>query len=181
MGANQNSLRELGLYPKMDPTRLSSGHRVPDLCLTLTGPLHQVFYSFHDPHHCPSYHTYHLHTMRKANVILHTNKDNSIEPRICPGFEFKAWHVNYSSQSNQGTDHLVSHPVSRLRVIRHNRTKHRESGTRQQNCFYLCYSCRLQHTFWILYGDRIPHRDLGPTIHVFDTGGGRSRSSSVAS
>jgi hypothetical protein len=90
MGANQNFLRELGLYSKMDPTRLSSDHRVPDLCLTLTGPLHQVFYSFHDPHHCPSCHTYHLHTMRKANVILHTNKDNSIEPRICPGFEFKA-------------------------------------------------------------------------------------------
>jgi hypothetical protein len=37
------------------------------------------------------------------------------EPPKCPGFEFKALQVNDSSQSNQGTDHLVSQspPLSR--------------------------------------------------------------------
>jgi hypothetical protein len=54
------------------PTSRSSDHQVPDLCLTISGPLHQVSYSFHDPHRCPPYHTYHLHTTRQANVILHT-------------------------------------------------------------------------------------------------------------
>jgi hypothetical protein len=28
-------------------------------------------------------------------------------------------------------------PVSRLRVVRHNMSKCRESGTREHNCFYL--------------------------------------------
>jgi hypothetical protein len=49
----------------------SFSHRVPNLCLTNHGPLHQVFYSCLDPYHCPSYRTCHLHTTRQANVILH--------------------------------------------------------------------------------------------------------------
>jgi hypothetical protein len=30
-----------------------------------------------------------------------------------PGFEFKPWHVNDSSQSNQATDHLVSQRITK--------------------------------------------------------------------
>jgi hypothetical protein len=56
------------------PTSQSSGHRVPDLCFTIPGPLSQVSYSFHDPHHCLSCRTCHLHITRKANTILHTNR-----------------------------------------------------------------------------------------------------------
>jgi hypothetical protein len=94
------------------PTSRSSGHRVPDLCLTIPDSLHQVSYSCLDPRHCPPCHTCHLHSMRQANVILHTNKGNSVETWKCPRFEFKPRHVNDASQSNQGTDHLVSHFTS---------------------------------------------------------------------
>jgi hypothetical protein len=71
--------------------------------------------------------------------------------------------------------------VSQLRVVRHNGTKYRESGTREQNCFYLCCLCRLQHTFQIVDGDWTPHGAWGPTIDVFDTGGERSWSSDIVS
>jgi hypothetical protein len=36
-----------------------------------------------------------------------------------PGFEFKPWQVNDSSQSNQGTDHLVSQHVSKSDGLHH--------------------------------------------------------------
>jgi hypothetical protein len=41
-------------------------------------------------------------------MILHTNKIK-VKLLKCPEFEFKPWQVNDSSQTNQGTDHLVSH------------------------------------------------------------------------
>jgi hypothetical protein len=44
-------------------------------CATIPGPLYQVSYSCHDPHHCMPHCTCHLHTTRQANTILHTNKD----------------------------------------------------------------------------------------------------------
>jgi hypothetical protein len=37
--------------------------------------------------------------------------------------------------------------ISQLRVIRHNKTKYRENGTREEGYFYLCCPLRLQHTF----------------------------------
>jgi hypothetical protein len=37
------------------------------------------------------------------------NKDKRKTKQNYPGFEFKPRQVNDSSQSNQGTDHLVSH------------------------------------------------------------------------
>jgi hypothetical protein len=46
------------------PTPRSSIHRVPDLCLTIHNPLHQVSYSCLDPHHCPPCRTCHLHITR---------------------------------------------------------------------------------------------------------------------
>jgi hypothetical protein len=46
------------------PTSQSSGHQVPDLCLIILDPLHQVSYSCHDPRRCSPCRTYHLHTMR---------------------------------------------------------------------------------------------------------------------
>jgi hypothetical protein len=53
----------------------SPGHRVPDLCLTIPGPLHQVFYFCHDPHRCPPCHTCYLQTTRQANSIHHTKQE----------------------------------------------------------------------------------------------------------
>jgi hypothetical protein len=53
------------------PISQSSGHWVPDLCLTIPSPLHQVCYSCHDPCHCPPCRTCQLHTTRQANAILH--------------------------------------------------------------------------------------------------------------
>jgi hypothetical protein len=40
----------------------------------IISPLHQVSYSYHDPRRCLSCHTYHLHTTRQGNTILHTNR-----------------------------------------------------------------------------------------------------------
>jgi hypothetical protein len=51
------------------------GHRVPDLCLTIRGSLHQVSYSYHDPHRIPPCSTCYLYTTRQANSILHTKQD----------------------------------------------------------------------------------------------------------
>jgi hypothetical protein len=39
-------------------------------CATIPDPLHQVSYSCHDFRRCTSCRTYHLHTMKQANVIL---------------------------------------------------------------------------------------------------------------
>jgi hypothetical protein len=64
-------------------------------CATIPDPLHQVSYSFHDPRHCPPWRTYHLHTMRQANVILRT-KQGIVLPKRSE-FEFKPRHVNDSS------------------------------------------------------------------------------------
>jgi hypothetical protein len=46
-------------------------------CVTILDSLHQVSYSYHDPRRYTSCRTFHLHTMRQANVILQTNKDKS--------------------------------------------------------------------------------------------------------
>jgi hypothetical protein len=56
------------------PTSRSSGHRVFNLCLTIPGHLHQISYSYHDPHWCLSCRICHLNTRRLANTILHTNR-----------------------------------------------------------------------------------------------------------
>jgi hypothetical protein len=56
-------------------TSRPSGHWVPELCLTIPSPLHQVSYSCLDPHRCPPCCPYHLHTMRQTNMIPHTNQD----------------------------------------------------------------------------------------------------------
>jgi hypothetical protein len=41
-------------------------------------------------------------------------------------------------------------PVSRLKVISHNRTKYRENGTREQKYFFVYHAyAGLQHTSWI--------------------------------
>jgi hypothetical protein len=44
----------------------ASGHRVLDLCLTIHSPLHQVSYSYLDPHHCPPSRTCHLHITKQT-------------------------------------------------------------------------------------------------------------------
>jgi hypothetical protein len=60
-------------HTRYHPTFQSSSHQVLDLCLTIPGPLHQVFYSCLDPHRYTPCRTCYLHAMRQANVILHTN------------------------------------------------------------------------------------------------------------
>jgi hypothetical protein len=40
-------------------------------CATIPSPLHQVSYSYHDPHRCTPCRTCHLHTTRQANTILY--------------------------------------------------------------------------------------------------------------
>jgi hypothetical protein len=90
------------------PTSRSSGHQVPNLCLTIPDPLHQVSFSCDNPCHCQPSRTCHLHTTRQANTILYTNRIIRVEPLKSPGFKFKLRQVNYSSKSNQDTDHLVS-------------------------------------------------------------------------
>jgi hypothetical protein len=61
-------------HTQYHPTSWSFGHRVPDLCLTISGPLHQVFYSCLKPRRYPSCRTYHLHITRQANAFLHTKQ-----------------------------------------------------------------------------------------------------------
>jgi hypothetical protein len=46
--------------------------------------------------------------MRQANAILQTKQDKRKTKQNCLGFKFKPHQVNDSSQSNQGTDQLVS-------------------------------------------------------------------------
>jgi hypothetical protein len=52
----------------------SSGHWVPDLCLTIPDLLHQVSYSYLDLCHCLLCHTCHLHTTRQVNIFLRTKQ-----------------------------------------------------------------------------------------------------------
>jgi hypothetical protein len=66
-------------------------------CATIPVPLHLVSYSCHDPHCYPPCRTYHLHTVRQINAILHMNKIKVVESAKYAGFEFKPWHVNDSS------------------------------------------------------------------------------------
>jgi hypothetical protein len=94
-------------HKQCHPTSWSSGHRVPNLYLTISSPLHQVSYSCLDPRCYPPCRACHLHTMRQANTIF-CMKMIKIKPPKSPGFEFKTWQVNDSSQSKQDTDYIVS-------------------------------------------------------------------------
>jgi hypothetical protein len=53
-------------------TSWSSGHRVPDLCLTIPYPLHQISDSCLDPRCCSPCRIRYLHIMRQANVFFQT-------------------------------------------------------------------------------------------------------------
>jgi hypothetical protein len=60
-----------------------------------------------------------------------------------------------------------SYPVSQLRVVSHNRTRCRESGTHEQNYFVYDTHAGLQHVFWTLDGDRTPIGVWGTAVDVF--------------
>jgi hypothetical protein len=93
------------------PTSRPPDHRVPDLCdhprssapglllLPRSSSLHAM------PHLPPAHHETSKHNSPNEIKIKEKQKQNY------PGFEFKPRQVNDSSQSNQGTDHLVSHRV----------------------------------------------------------------------
>jgi hypothetical protein len=88
------------------PTSRPPGHRVPGLCdhprssapglllLPRSSSLHAM------PHLPPTHHE----TSKRDSP----NETKVKEKQNNPGFEFKPRQVNDSSQSNQGTDHLVS-------------------------------------------------------------------------
>jgi hypothetical protein len=59
-------------HTRCHSTSWSLGHRVTNMCLTIHIPLHQVSYSYYDPHHCPPCCSCHMHTRRQANTFLHT-------------------------------------------------------------------------------------------------------------
>jgi hypothetical protein len=61
------------------------------------------------PHLPPAHHETTKHNSPNETKI-------KVKQLNCPGFEFKPWHVNDSSQSNQEIDHLVSHDVKRNKV-----------------------------------------------------------------
>jgi hypothetical protein len=67
------------------------------MCLIILDPLQHVSYSYHDPCCCTSCRTYHLHTTRQANTILHTNQMIKVKLSKYIGFKFKPQHVNDSS------------------------------------------------------------------------------------
>jgi hypothetical protein len=56
---------------------LTSDHLATEYstCTTIPDLLHQVSYSCHDPHRCLPCRTCYLHTMRQANMILHTKQE----------------------------------------------------------------------------------------------------------
>jgi hypothetical protein len=61
-------------------------------------------------------------TPRDKQIRFSNKKQEKVvEPLKCPRFEFKYHQVNDSSQSNQGTDHLVSDIVHKLIVEIRNR------------------------------------------------------------
>jgi hypothetical protein len=87
------------------PDRLTTEYPT---CAIISVPLHHVSYSCHDPRHCPSCHTFHLHTTRQLNVILQMKRGINVKLPKQSRFEFKPQHVNDYHLSNQGTDFLVS-------------------------------------------------------------------------
>jgi hypothetical protein len=97
------------------------------------------------------------------------NKDKRNTKQNYPGFEFKPCQVNDSSQSNQRTDHLVSH----LTYRRHSRHHpYQQMGPYQNPCRQ-----------WQSSGDSFPFslQKMGynrkqlkePTKHLYDFGGKR--------
>jgi hypothetical protein len=70
-------------------------------------------------------------------------------------------------------------PIGRLRILRHNGTKHRENRIREWSYIYLCYLCSSQHIFssWMETG---PPQG-GPPHDFFTLSGGRSQISINAS
>jgi hypothetical protein len=88
------------------------GHRVPDLCLTIPGPLHQVSYSCLNAHHCSPCRTCHLHIMRQANTFLHTKQIVGWNHRNFPDSNSNQSKSNTHHKSNLGTNQLVSQSPS---------------------------------------------------------------------
>jgi hypothetical protein len=73
---------------------------------TIPNLLHQVSYFCHDPRRCTPCHTYHLH--HETSKCDSPNKTKiKVKQSKYPIIKFKPRQVNDSSQSNQGTDHLV--------------------------------------------------------------------------
>jgi hypothetical protein len=77
-------------------------------CTTISGPLHQVSYSCHDPRRCmnaaPATYT----PRDKQTRFSKRNKGKRETKQTYLGFKFKHRQVNDSSQSNQKPDHLNS-------------------------------------------------------------------------
>jgi hypothetical protein len=81
-------------------------------CVTIPGPLHQVSYSCHDPHHCTPCRTCHLHTTRQANVILQTKQDKEKQNKtILNSNSNLAKSMTHHNQTKELTTWLLNLPL----------------------------------------------------------------------
>jgi hypothetical protein len=72
-------------------------------------------------------------------------------------------------------------PVSRPRIVRHNRAKRGENGIHERGYFYLCCLYRSQHMLGQQTESGPPKGARGPAIDVSELSGGRSRTSGTIS
>jgi hypothetical protein len=89
------------------PTSRSSDHRVPDLCHRPRSSALGLLVLPRSSSLPTMLHLPPAHQLTSKHDSPHDTKIRVKLPK-CPGFEFKPHQVNHSSQSNQGTDHLVS-------------------------------------------------------------------------
>jgi hypothetical protein len=103
LSLNQETRVPCLLVPSIDHTRPVPDHprsSAPSLLLLPRLSLLPVVSHLSPTHHETSKHD----SLHKTKI--------KVKPPKSPGFEFKPWQGNDSSQSNQGIDHLVSHACS---------------------------------------------------------------------
>jgi hypothetical protein len=82
-------------------------------CVTIPGPLHQVFYSYHDPHRCTPCCTCHLHIMRQAKCDSPSEtKIKKKQNEIVPGSNSNlAKSMTHHNQSKELTTWFLNLPL----------------------------------------------------------------------
>jgi hypothetical protein len=90
------------------PTSRSPGHLVPNLCDHPRSSAPGLLLLPRSPSLHAMPHLPHAHHETSKRDSPNETKIKEKAKQNCPGFEFKHHQVNDSSQSNQGTDHLVS-------------------------------------------------------------------------
>jgi hypothetical protein len=94
-------------------------------CVTMSGPLHQVSYSCHDPRHCMPCHSCHLHTTRQANTILQANKNKGRTNETVPYSNSNlAKSMTHHNKTKELTTWFLRCSSSKGRIIEDNRNEH---------------------------------------------------------